>query len=134
MKNILVSIFLCGSIIGFTQNLSIDDFESHAITSETAAHNIISNIEDKTTKSKSISTINNEFFTSMLLKDRLRILNTRTPFDVPYNATVERFIRLYLKDKKVAISNLMDRATYYFPIFEEYLDYSYYYLRLKPKL
>jgi len=58
----------------------------------------------------------------MLLKDRLAILDTNTPFDVPYNATVERFIRLYLKDKKVALSKLMDRAEYYFPIFEEHLD------------
>jgi len=63
-----------------------------------------------------------EELTSDILKQRLENLNQRTPFNVEYNATVERFIRLYLKTRKNDISNLMDKAKYYFPIFEEHLD------------
>ena len=63
-----------------------------------------------------------ETFTSEILKKRLKELDNKTPFNVVYNATVERFIRLYLKTRKDDISNLMDKAQYYFPIFEEYLD------------
>ena len=66
--------------------------------------------------------IANEEFTSDLLKERLESLNLTTPFNVEYNATVERFIRLYLKTRKDGISDLMDKAKYYFPIFEERLD------------
>lgn len=61
-------------------------------------------------------------FTSEILKQRLESLNQKTPFNVEYNATVERFIRLYLKTRKDDFSNLMDKAKYYFPIFEEHLD------------
>lgn len=64
----------------------------------------------------------NEVFSSEILKKRLKELNNQTPFNVEYNATVERFIRLYLKTRKSDISNLMDKAQYYFPIFEEHLD------------
>ncbi len=63
-----------------------------------------------------------EEFSSEILKERLQKLDDKTPFLVPYNATVERFIRLYLKTKKEDYSNLMERAQYYFPIFEEHLD------------
>ena len=66
--------------------------------------------------------IDREIFNSELLKERLKVLDERTPFNVPYNATVERFIRVYLKTRKDDFSNLMDKAKYYFPIFEEYLD------------
>lgn len=64
----------------------------------------------------------NEEFSSDLLKERLEKLSFETPFEVEYNATVERFIRLYLKTRKGDISNLMDKANYYFPLFEEFLD------------
>lgn len=64
----------------------------------------------------------NEVFSSEELKKRLNELNNKTPFNVEYNATIERFIRLYLKTRKSDISNLMDKAKYYFPIFEEHLD------------
>ena len=63
-----------------------------------------------------------EVFSSEILRKRLEELNNRTPFNVEYNATIERFIRLYLKTRKSDISNLMDKAQYYFPIFEEHLD------------
>lgn len=122
MKKFLPFILLCISFIGFTQNLSNDNFEFEEMYSEMNTNNSAFNTEKKTSQNQSTRASNNEVFTSMQLKKRLEILNAKTPFEVPYNATVERFIRLYLKDNKEAISNLMDRANYYFPIFEEYLD------------
>ncbi|MCF6222846.1 MAG: transglycosylase SLT domain-containing protein [Flavobacteriaceae bacterium] len=61
-------------------------------------------------------------FSSLLLKKQLEELNHITPFEISHNPTLERFIRVYLNDRKESISKLMDRATYYFPIFEAYLD------------
>ena len=43
----------------------------------------------------------NEVFSSEILKKRLKELNNQTPFNVEYNATVERFIRLYLKTRNL---------------------------------
>ncbi|NOQ92231.1 MAG: transglycosylase SLT domain-containing protein, partial [Flavobacteriaceae bacterium] len=61
-------------------------------------------------------------FSSLLLKKQLEELDHITPFQLSHNPTLERFIRVYLNNRKESISKLMDRATYYFPIFEEYLD------------
>ena len=39
-----------------------------------------------------------------------------------HNPTLERFIRVYLKYRRETLSNLLGKASYYFPVFEEYLD------------
>ena len=122
MKKLLIFIFACNYILVFAQHTPIEDFDNQTNIKQTATINSIGNSESNTSHNNLSSTINNEVFTSMVLKERLKILNSKTPFDVPYNATVERFIKLYLKENKAAISNLMDRANYYFPIFEKYLD------------
>ncbi len=57
-----------------------------------------------------------------LLKERLEILNSETPFNVEYNQSLERLIKTYLKTRKGAYSNLLARAQFYFPMFEEKLD------------
>jgi membrane-bound lytic murein transglycosylase D len=80
------------------------------------------NLNNSILNKKSVKKTINEEFTSDILKQRLENLNHTTPFNVEYNATIERFIRLYLKTRKDGISNLMDKAKYYFPIFEERLD------------
>ena len=82
----------------------------------------IAYVENISDMSSHKSTLNSELFSSEILKKRLKELDNRTPFNVVYNATVERFIRLYLKTRKDDISNLMDKGKFYFPIFEEYLD------------
>jgi len=57
-----------------------------------------------------------------LLKERLKILDSKTPFHIEYNKNLEQVIRTYLKRRKSAFSALMDRARFYFPMFEEQLD------------
>lgn len=65
---------------------------------------------------------NEDTFSSLVLMDQLEELNYSTPFQISHNPTLERYIRVYLNDRRESISKLMDKASYYFPIFEEYLD------------
>jgi peptidoglycan lytic transglycosylase D len=61
-------------------------------------------------------------FSSLLLIKQLKELDQLTPFQIQHNPTLERYIRVFLKDRRESLSKLMDRASYYFPIFEEHLD------------
>ena len=61
-------------------------------------------------------------FTSLLLLEQLKVLNQSTPFNVAHNATLERYIRVYLKDRKENLAQLLGKASYYFPVLEQYLD------------
>jgi membrane-bound lytic murein transglycosylase D len=56
-----------------------------------------------------------------LLKERLQDLNSKTPFNIEYNTSLEQVIRTYLSRRKSQFSVLMDRARYYFPMFEDQL-------------
>lgn len=57
-----------------------------------------------------------------LLKKRLKVLNSKTPFHIEYNKSLESVIKTYLKNRKSQFSDLMEKARYYFPLFEEQLD------------
>jgi len=63
-----------------------------------------------------------EVFSSLLLAEHLKQLNQITPFNVKHNATMDRFIRVYLKNRQENLSLLLGKASYYFPVFEQYLD------------
>lgn len=60
--------------------------------------------------------------TTDLLKQRLLILNQKTPFNLAYNPGLEKVINSYLSSRKKYFPQLLARAKYYFPIFEQYLD------------
>ncbi len=68
------------------------------------------------------SKIDTDAFSSLTLIDHLEQLNFSTPFSVSHNATLERFIRVYLKDRREYLNRLLGKSIYYFPIFEQYLD------------
>ncbi|MCK5637145.1 MAG: transglycosylase SLT domain-containing protein, partial [Flavobacteriaceae bacterium] len=63
-----------------------------------------------------------ENFSTELLKERLAELDKTTPFNVEYNPSLEKIIKHYLKNRQQTMANLMGKAKYYFPMFEEYLD------------
>ena len=63
-----------------------------------------------------------EGFSSLLLAEQLAFIDQTTPFRVSHNPTLERFIRVYLKYRRETLSDLIGKASYYFPVFEEYLD------------
>ena len=60
--------------------------------------------------------------TTDLLKLRLSTLNTKTPFNLAYNPSLEKVINSYLLYRKKYYPALMAKAKYYFPMFEQYLD------------
>lgn len=60
--------------------------------------------------------------TTEVLKKRLAALNAKTPFNVTYNPELERLIKSYINTRSKTISNLLAKAKYYFPIFEEKFD------------
>lgn len=63
----------------------------------------------------------NKDLSTQVLKNRLQILNEKTPFHIEYNVHLERLIKSYLQRRKAHFSTLMERARYFFPLFEELL-------------
>ncbi len=56
-----------------------------------------------------------------VLKERLKELDEKTPFHIEYNPHLEYMIKSYLKSRKSTFSTLMERARYFFPLFESVL-------------
>jgi len=63
-----------------------------------------------------------EDLSTEVLKQRLEALDAKTPFDLSYNPSLERLIKRFLKNRKASLSNMMAKAKYFFPLFEEKLD------------
>lgn len=68
------------------------------------------------------SSISTKEFSSMTLIEHLQQLDHSTPFNVGHNATIERFIRVYLQNNRENLGRLIGKSNYYFPVFEQYLD------------
>ncbi len=60
--------------------------------------------------------------TEEVLKERLKVIDAKTPFHIAYNPALEKVIKSYLKHRKRYYPSLMAKAAYYFPMFEKYLD------------
>src|SRR5690606_17881555 len=58
---------------------------------------------------------------SELLKERLKILDSKSPFNIEYNPALENVIKSFLKRRKGMFERLMAISEYYFPMFEEHL-------------
>lgn len=56
-----------------------------------------------------------------LLKERLKILDSKSAFHIEYNPGLENIIKHYLKNRKKSYERLMALSQYYFPIFEDAL-------------
>lgn len=61
-------------------------------------------------------------YTSEVYKQRLALLDSKTPFDLSYNTTIEAFIHLYVSKKRELSAKCLGRSDLYFPMFEETLD------------
>lgn len=73
---------------------------------------------------KDIQTINkditiDEELPTDLLKQRLQVMNEKSPFEIEYNQGLENIIKSFLKNRKKSFSRLMALSEYYFPIFED---------------
>ena len=56
-----------------------------------------------------------------LLKERLKRLDEKSPFNIEYNIGLENVIKSFLKNRKKGFERLMGISQFYFPIFEEEL-------------
>jgi len=56
-----------------------------------------------------------------LLKERLRKMDEKSPFNIEYNVGLENVIKSFLKNRKRAFERLMGVSQFYFPMFEESL-------------
>ncbi len=69
-----------------------------------------------------LDSLDSNDFSSFTLQEQLKKLDRSTPFRVYHNATLERFIRVYLRDRKDYINRLLNKSSYYFPELERQLD------------
>ncbi len=56
------------------------------------------------------------------LKERLALLNQKTPFNIAYNASLENVINSFLVRRKDLMERMLTVSQFYFPMFEEALD------------
>ena len=56
-----------------------------------------------------------------LLKERLKKMDEKSPFNIEYNVGLENVIKSFLKNRKKAFERLMGLSQFYFPMFEESL-------------
>ena len=56
------------------------------------------------------------------IKNRLEILDRKSPFNFEYNKQLERVIVHYLKDKRSFLERMMTLSQFYFPLIEQELD------------
>lgn len=57
-----------------------------------------------------------------VLKERLELLDQKTPFNIAYNPSLERVINSFLARKSGLIERMLTSSQFYFPMFEEALD------------
>ena len=57
-----------------------------------------------------------------LLKERLATLDSKSPFNIAYNPSLEAVINSFLKNKKQLIQRMLTASQFYFPLFEQELD------------
>lgn len=61
-------------------------------------------------------------FSKEIIQERLQALDDQTPFSLVYNEAVNAYIELYANSYRMHVSNMLGKANYYFPLFEEMLD------------
>ena len=61
-------------------------------------------------------------YTPEVYRQRLSVLDERTPFKLTYNEPVQSYLDLYTKRKREQTARMLGLAQLYFPVFEEALD------------
>ncbi|MEN1785754.1 MAG: LysM peptidoglycan-binding domain-containing protein [Bacteroidota bacterium] len=56
------------------------------------------------------------------LKQRLALLNEKTPFNIAYNPSLEKVIHSFLSRKRALMEKMLTTSQFYFPLFEQELD------------
>ena len=109
---------LAGQTIAIIDHIEVSEFDKKWLESWK------SNVIDSSLIIKPEDTIGKvviENFTTEQLKERIAYLDSQTPFNFEYNPSLEKIIKHYLKNRQQTLANLMGKAKYYFPMFEEHL-------------
>lgn len=61
-------------------------------------------------------------FEDSVIESRLKEMNKHTPFNLHYNKSVQTEINRYANTYRKHVSQMLGKAQYYFPLFEEILD------------
>jgi len=77
------------------------------------------------------NTINTPVLDDLTIEMRISELNFQTPINLDYNDHVKKYIQYLLTQRKDVINRSLSYASYYFPIFETYLDKYHLPLELK---
>ncbi len=141
MKLVGIIFLICGGILAqtSTDTLSVDNSTFKVYKSEAISEQKLAEIDSIWIDNLYKSSLIDSVFTSInkpeeehafvafkelstdTLKARLKVLNEKTPFNIEYNIELERIIKSYLKYRKKYYPQMMARAEYYFPFFEEQL-------------
>lgn len=54
-----------------------------------------------------------------VFKERLRLMDEKSPFNIDYNPQLENLVKNFLKNRKRSYERLMGLSQFYFPMFEE---------------
>lgn len=133
MKCILLSsIFLSISMLGFTQDTTFIDSllinkyqlekDDPVVAALDSMFYYYQNLDPKLT-SEEFKNLNEHIsreFNSEEIKQKLLLLDEKTPFSFPFNSVTEEYIRMYEKRTR-SVAIFMARKEMYFPIFEELL-------------
>jgi membrane-bound lytic murein transglycosylase D len=96
--------------------ICIDSLWMKELTSLYAYDEMISDIKNVNVDEK----VDYELSTE-LLKERLKRMDEKSPFNIEYNIGLENVIKSFLKNRKKGFERLMGISQFYFPIFEEEL-------------
>lgn len=62
------------------------------------------------------------YYSDSVVRLKLEMLNSTTPFEFEYNAQVKRYIDFYAYRRRASLSRMLGLGRLYFPLFEEMLD------------
>ncbi len=144
IRKISLALSVFFSIVGFAQEVAKADIEIKpevkisyldsvkksfvkndlAIRVDSLWMNELTSLDIYDDLTKDIQTINKDVTVDQelpteLLKQRLQVMNEKSPFEIEYNQGLENIIKSFLKNRKKSFSRLMALSEYYFPIFED---------------
>lgn len=101
----------------YQKSMELDSLWTNHLTDQSYSRRLETIIKDSL-ESRSIDTQ----LSTEVLKERLALLNAKTPFHIEYNESLESVIGYFLRREKQGTERVMGLSKFYFPMFEATLD------------
>ena len=101
----------------YTRSMKLDSMWRTQLADQSYSRHMEDVIKDSLEAKTVITEISTE-----LLKERLALLNAKTPFNIEYNESLESVIGYFLRREKEGTERLMGLSKFYFPMFESTFD------------